>query len=319
MSNHLQTLLSANDPTPRIYTVQQAFGLPSQMKIPGFAPGYPLVPEKSPAFVWQPALVKDLIEWLLDPSPDPLWITGPTGCGKTELLVQLGATLNLPTVVVSAKKSTEPDDILGRIRLHNGSTVFEPGVLLRAYAKGYFILFDEIDGYPPDVMLACHRILEKKPVVLDSGEIIQPAARVLLAATANTRGDGEGGEIYTATSIFNLATLNRFEKWVMDYYPPEIETRIIQTALPELNEQAITCMVKSAKDIRIAFEQGSCPGPISTRDLIRWGRKLLLSAQRTDVKPLYHAFDKAFGNGLNKHVRAALHKILQSHFSVPAP
>ncbi len=48
-----------------------------------------------------------------------------------------------------------------------------------------------------------------------------------------------------------------------------------------------------------AYDQGHCPGPISVRDLIRWGRKLAICGHRTDVKPIYHAFDKAFGNGVN--------------------
>lgn len=312
-------LLQEKDPVPASITIQEAFGLPSQMTIQGFTPGHPLAPERNPNYVWSAPLVKDIIEWLAAPVPDPLWITGPTGCGKTEMLVQLGAALHLPTVIVSAKKSTELEDILGRISLRDGNTVFTPGALPLAYRKGFFIVFDEVDAYPPEVMMGCHRMLEKKPVVLDDGTIFLPAKRVLMAATANTRGDGEGGDLYTATNIFNLATLNRFEKWTMDYPAPEVEAAILKRRLPTLDDRVIDAMLKTAKDIRVSHEQGHCPGPISVRDLIRWGARLLISANRTDVKPVYHSFDKAFGNGVNRHVRSALHKIVQSHFNVPAP
>ena len=315
----LTTLLNAPEPTPKTYRVEEVFGFPSQMTLPGFAPGHPLVPLPNPHFVWSPGLAKDFIEWVNDPQPDPLWLTGPTGCGKTEVLKQIFACLHIPTVIVSAKKSTEPDDILGRIQLVDGNTIFTPGPLLWAYAKGYAIVFDEIDGYNPEVLMACHRLLERAPVTLDDGTVVVPARRGFMAATANTRGDGQGGDLYTGTSVFNLATLNRFEKWEMGYPPPEVEAAILARTLPQLDAGVVQAMVKVAGDVRVAFESGHCPGPLSLRDLIRWGRKLTLGSQRRDVPPLYHAFDKAFGNGVERPVRAMLHKLVQTHFSVPAP
>ncbi|MBN2644367.1 AAA family ATPase [Trichloromonas sp.] len=315
----LTHLFSAPEPLATTYSVQEIFGFASQMPLPGFKPGHPLVPQALETYVWSPELAKDCIEWLCDPEPEPLWVSGPTGCGKTEALKQLFAKLHMPTVIVSAKKSTEPDDILGRVQLVNGNTVFTPGPLLEAYARGYALLFDEIDGYNPEVMMACHRLLEKAPVTLDDGTVITPANRILMAATANTRGDGQGGDIYAATSVFNLATLNRFEKWSLDYPAAKIEEQILSGALPQLDEKVISAMVKVAADIRTSYRQGSCPGPISIRDLKRWGRKLLLGAQRTDVPVVYHAFDKAFGHGVDEHVRAMLHKLIQTHFNIPAP
>ncbi len=315
----LTNLLSAPEPIPTTYTVKEIFGFPSQMPLPGYKPGHPLVPQALDNYVWSPGLAKDCIEWLCDPDPEPLWVSGPTGCGKTEALKQLFAKLHIPAVIVSAKKSTEPDDILGRVQLVNGNTVFTPGPLLEAYARGYAVVFDEIDGYNPEVMMASHRLLEKAPITLDDGTIITPASRILMAATANTRGDGQGGDVYAATSVFNLATLNRFEKWRMDYPVPDVEEQILSGALPSLDDKAITAMVKVAADIRISYQQGSCPGPISIRDLKRWGRKLLLGANRTDVPVVYHAFDKAFGHGVDEHVRAMLHKLIQTHFNIPAP
>jgi cobaltochelatase CobS len=78
-------------------------------------------------------------------------------------------------------------------------------------------------------------------------------------------------------------------------------------------------MVKTAADIRAAYRDGNCPGPISIRDLLRWGRKLVQSWARNDVPPLYHSFDKAFGNGVDPHVRAMLHTLVQTNFGVASP
>jgi cobaltochelatase CobS len=141
-----------------------------------------------------------------------------------------------------------------------------------------------------------------------------------MAATANTRGDGQGGELYTATNIFNLASMNRFEKWEMTYPPADVEEKILENSFSGKLQSNITkAMVKTAIDIRRAYFDGNCPGPISVRDLLRWGRKLIQAWNRKDVPPLYHAFDKAFGNGVDPHVRAMLHTLIQTNFGVPAP
>ena len=305
---------------PATYTAQEVFGFPSQLQLSGFVAGHPLVPRATPGYVWDAGIAKDFIEWLTEPNPDPLWISGPTGCGKTDALKNIFAALHIPTVIVSAKSSTEPDDILGRVQLRNGDTVFVPGNLLLAYEQGYAIIFDEIDGYSPEVIMACHRLLERATVTLDDGTAIEPAAHIYMAATANTRGDGHGGDLYTATNIFNLASLNRFEKWEMTYPSAEVEERILEYQFSgKLQSNVMTAMVKTAADIRRAYLDGNCPGPISLRDLLRWGRKLIQAWNRQDVTPLYHSFDKAFGNGVDPHVRAMLHTLIQTNFGVPAP
>ncbi|MDY0186152.1 MAG: AAA family ATPase [Desulfuromonadaceae bacterium] len=150
----LNALMAQIQPQSCTYSVKEVLGIPSNMQLPGFSPGHPLVPQQSRDYIWDESLARDFIEWLSEAQPEPLWISGPTGCGKTEALKNLFAALHVPTVLVSAKKSTEPDDILGRVQLVNGNTVFVPGPLLDAYARGYAIIFDEIDGYNPEVMMA---------------------------------------------------------------------------------------------------------------------------------------------------------------------
>ena len=279
---------------PTTYTVQEVFGFSSQLRLAGFVPGHPLVPKTTPGYVWEAGTARDFVEWLTEVNPDPLWISGPTGCGKTDSLKNVFAALHIPTVIVSAKSSTEPDDILGRVQLRNGNTVFVPGDLLRAYEKGYAIIFDEIDAYNPEVLMACHRLLERAIVTLDDGTVIKPAARIYMAATANTRGDGQGGDVYTATNIFNLASLNRFEKWCMTYPSTRVEEQILENAFSvKLPSTIIKALVKTAVDIRRAYLDGNCPGPISVRDLLRWGRKLIQAWNRKDVIPIYHSRSKS--------------------------
>lgn len=305
---------------PKEMTVKEIFGFNSQIKIMGYEPGHPLVPEKTKGYVWDKNLVKDAIEWLTEENPDPVWLSGATGCGKTAFFQNLFANLNWPTIIVSAKSSTEPDDLLGRIHLVNGNTVFVPGELIKAYEQGFAIVFDEVDSYPPECMMACHRMLERKVVALDNGSIINPASRIYMAATANTRGDGQGNDQYISTNIFNLASLNRFEKWEMGYPEAMVEEQILKNEFGvNLDDSIVKAMVATAADIRLAYNQGSCPGPISIRDLLRWGRKLIQAWNRKDVSPIYHSFNKSFGNGVDVYVRQMLWTLIESRFNVKCP
>ncbi|MBN2645928.1 MAG: AAA family ATPase [Desulfuromonadaceae bacterium] len=305
-------------PQRRDYGVDEVFGLNSRMSVPGYEPGHPHVPNAEP-YIWSDSLARDCIEWLLDPHADPLWISGPAGCGKSACLKSLFSALNVPTVIVSAKADTEPDDILGRTQLVDGSTRFIPGPLLRAYALGYAILFDEIDAFNPETLMACHRLLERETVTLQDGRQIVPSPLVRLAATANTRGDGQGQDLYTGTRVVNGATLNRFEKWHMHYPDPDLEREILLKQLPGFDATVATAMVRTAEDIRKAYEQGHCPMPISLRDLMRWGKRLITGGRRSDVQPVYHGFDKAFGFGVEPCVRRMLHKCIETHFAIAAP
>jgi cobaltochelatase CobS len=233
--------------------------------------------------------------------------------------VQLAAGLNAPMSIFSGRRDAEPSEVMGKTHLVNGSTKFVRGPVIDIYEKGGVILFDEIEANSPETILAMHRLLERKPLFLEDGSVVYPAQRVLIIATGNTRGDGDGSECDTGTSVVNKASLNRFEKWTLPYPEPPVLENILSTHLANMDSGAIKAMVKVSVDVNTAYMQGSCPDALSIRDLIRWGKKLTLSAARTDISPVYHSFDKAFGNGVDCYVRTMLHKFVQTHFNVPAP
>jgi cobaltochelatase CobS len=314
------TVSSINNLIPKKMTVQDAFGFNSQIEIDGFEPGHPYVPEKIKGFVWDKTLTRDIIEWLKEDNPDPIFLSGPTGCGKTSMGQNLFAAINMPAITITGTSSMEPDDIFTRMVLENGNTIIVKQMLLTAYEQGWGIIADEMDSWPPEVVLAMHRMWERQPITLIDGTIVKPAAKNLMIATANTRGDGQGNDVYVATNILNLASLNRFEKWHLDYPSHDIEVQILKNEFcANLTDDILNFMIKTAKDIRVAYQQGNCPGPISIRDLLRWGRKLIAAWNRKDVPPIYHSFDKAFGNGVDVYVRQMLHTLIHSHFGVAPP
>ena len=316
MSNHpIETTMS---------TLGEVFGNASKMPIPAFIPGHPDVPVKNPLFVWTSMLIRDLSEWINDPAADPLLLTGPTGCGKTEALLQFFSGINQPTIVISCNRSMEPDEFWGGKELvdsGNGTptTEYRRSGLMDAYANGYAIIFDENDALTAPAALALHRLLERANIALPNGDVVKCHPSTRVCATANTRGDGDTMGRFAGANQLNSATMNRYLILDCDYPPAEVETQIIERALPEVPRVSIDCIVKVAIDIRTAYEQGDSPTTMSIRDMLRWARCLFAGSKRPDVSPIYHAFNKAVGNRCDAECREVLHRIIKHHFGVECP
>ena len=73
----------------------------------------------------------------------PVWITGPTGNGKSTMVEQVCAKLGRKFVRVNFTTETSEDDLIGGIRLENGDTVFHDGPVVAALRTGAVLLLDE--------------------------------------------------------------------------------------------------------------------------------------------------------------------------------
>ena len=84
------------------FVVAETFGVkaPRGLTVEGFAdPTHPQIPVKRP-YVFREHL-RDVLAFLADPAGDGLLLTGPTGAGKTSLVLQVAARLNWPVQEVT--------------------------------------------------------------------------------------------------------------------------------------------------------------------------------------------------------------------------
>ena len=116
---------------PAFYELNETFGLQSEAMVllEGFAEtGHPSVPARKP-YVFNGATLGPLMAFLDNPQGDGIYLTGPTGCGKTSLVCQVAARLHWPVQMVPVHGRLELDDLLGQRVLENGNTPYQYGPL----------------------------------------------------------------------------------------------------------------------------------------------------------------------------------------------
>ena len=105
---------SKGKPMPMTFTScipAQNFGLASETTIPGFQPLQlsPPAPAQcvavDPCHVFEESFLEDFVLWWTwHDTRTPLYIAGPTGCGKTTSVLQFLARVNVPVISVTCSR-----------------------------------------------------------------------------------------------------------------------------------------------------------------------------------------------------------------------
>jgi MoxR-like ATPase len=207
----------------------------------------------------------------------PVFVTGPTGNGKTLTVEQVCALEKREYIRCNITLETDEDDLLGGFRLKNGETIFELGPVVIAMLRGAVLLLDEIDLASPKIM-CLQPILEGKPITLKKlGVTIAPAPGFTIFATANTKGRGSDDGKYVGTGLLNEAFLERFPITVEQEYPSiTIEKKILAKTFEATTGSApdavhlvfFDTLARWAEAIRTTFAEGGIEDLISTRRLV---------------------------------------------------
>ena len=201
----------------------------------------------------------------------PIYISGPSGNGKTMMVEQVCANAKREYVRAQISPETDEDDLIGGFRLINGETVFQKGPVIKAMEKGAILLIDEIDRATNKIM-CLQGVLEGNPVLLKkTGEVIKPAPGFNVIATANTKGRGSDDGRYTAASIIDDAFLERFVAAIDQPFPnPQVEEKIVMAHMlkyDSVDEDFLKKLVAWSNVIRKTFEADGVDEVISTRRL----------------------------------------------------
>lgn len=298
-------------------------GIPKGVSVKGYDAPNEFTPKVDPNYRFRRALLSDFLAWMKEGRGETLYIAGPTGCGKSSLVSQVAAKLNLPLQRVSAHSRLEFPELVGSHTIVGGSMQFCYGPLARAMKEGHLFLLDEFDLLDPGTAAGLNGVLEGAPLVIpeNGGEVIPPHPEFRFVATGNTAGNGDETGMYQGTVRQNLALMDR--GWILQFgYPePSEEEEILGKAVPDLPKLVRSRMVEIANEVRNLFtgsdeNPGSIEVTLSTRSLVRWGRLAWFyrAIASSGVNPFLHALDRAVAFRAEPATRRALHELVQRHF-----
>lgn len=266
---------------------------------------------------WMPGL-REMDEWELlaigIQDKHPVYLHGPTGCGKSVRALELASALNQPCVRFQGTQQAKESTIIGKTDLvvdeESGEQVtrWTDGLLPKCMRNGWWILVDEFTALPPGILFAFQAVLEGNQLMLPSGEVVTPHEHFRIIATDNTAGRGDDSGLYAGTHVMNEATMDRFGIVIASDYPePEHEARILVTkgdVDPKVAEKMVAC----ANKVREAAANETCFCTFSLRRLIAWAR---LTTRLGDVRK---ASAPAVLNKLSKEDSEFVDSIIQRYF-----
>lgn len=226
-------------------------------------------------------------------------LTGPTGCGKTQLIRALAAFGNHPLIRFNCDGETRVSHLRGQQRPASEAGVltlkFSEGAMVKAMRRGYWVLLDEIDMMLPSVAGVMQPILEegnRRIFVPETGESIPAHPHFRLFATGNTLGYRTLARAkHAGTNPVNDAFLDRFGMVIAcDYPSEEEEVRRIKVNCPHVDKMYVAAIAKTADKLRT---DDSFRSDFSTRRCVQWAR--LCHEYHPDPRTILRAFDVAVG------------------------
>ncbi|AMQ65923.1 porphyrin biosynthetic protein [Stenotrophomonas phage vB_SmaS-DLP_6] len=237
-----------------------------------------LIPEVNSTFV-PFGHFKDVVSIIESQIFYPVFITGLSGNGKSEMVEQACARLKRNYIRVNITEETDEDDLIGGNTLIDNNIIFREGPVLTAMRTGSILLLDEVDLNATKI-LCLQSIMEGKPYFnKKTGEHIHPTAGFNIFATANTKGRGSDSGRFIGTKMMNEAFLERFPITLEQDYPSAaVEKKILLRNFNVLgvnNEDAVKFtenLVRWSEAIRKSFFEGAVDDVISTRRLVAIAR-----------------------------------------------
>jgi cobaltochelatase CobS len=260
-------------------SVQQTFGLDSDMQVPAFSQPSEHVPDVDEAYRFDHDTTLSILAGFA--YNRRVMIQGYHGTGKSTHIEQVAARLNWPCIRVNLDSHISRIDLIGKdaIVLREGKQVTEyrEGLLPWALQHPTALVFDEYDAGRPDVMFVIQRVLEVegKLTLLDQNKVLRPHPAFRLFSTANTIGLGDTSGLYHGTQQINQGQMDRWNiVATLNYLPHDDEVNIVLAKASSYDtdegRKTISAMVALADLTRSGFIAGDISTVMSPRTVITW-------------------------------------------------
>jgi len=253
-----------------------------------------------------------------------VWLTGPTGCGKTTMLELVARKNRMHYFRCSVRTGIEDHNIVGEKTLEHSEkdgqvvVAFIRKVLLRAMTQGLgpsgkiyrysasnpktwpgLLVLEEADSIEPTLAFLFHEVLEppvksgkfrrrRFTVDQDRGQVLLAHPGFRIAACANTKGRGALEQVDTmfgGTQEQNAAFLNRFTSmWELGYHI-EGEASLVKELIGDT--PAAKKLIEFRNGVREVIRTESMRCFFTTRDLEEICEKFVYVCQRFSYTPVY--------------------------------
>ncbi|XP_034264874.1 midasin [Pantherophis guttatus] len=238
--------------------------------------------------------LKDIVR-VVSAGTYPVLIQGDTSVGKTSLIRWLAAASGNHCVRINNHEHTDIQEYIGCYTSDiSGKLIFKEGVLIDAMRKGYWIILDELNLAPTDVLEALNRLLDdnRELFITETQETIKAHPRFMLFATQNPPG------LYGGRKVLSRAFRNRFVELHFDELPSTELENILHKRC-QLPPSYCSKLIKVMLELQ-SYRRGSSVfagkhGFITLRDLFRWAERYRLAEQTVkDYDWLQHLANDGF-------------------------
>ena len=223
-------------------------------------------------FVLVPSTMSNLrrIARAIASGPWPLLLEGPTSAGKTTLVEYIGARCGHRVVRINNHEHTDIQEYTGGFAADStGALKFVDGILVQALRLGYWVILDELNLAPSEVLEALNRLLDdnRELYIPEINETIKPHERFRLFATQNPSG------AYGGRKPLSRAFRNRFVEIQINDIPSYEMITILEKrcGCPPSHAKCLVEVMDSLRQLR--SKSGvflGKDGLITPRDLLRW-------------------------------------------------
>lgn len=228
--------------------------------------------EAQPHYIITPFVERNLLNLVRAASTRkfPVLLQGPTSSGKTSMVEYLAKLSGNKFVRVNNHEHTDLQEYLGTYQAGpDGHVSFQEGVLVQALKNGSWIILDELNLAPTEVLEALNRLLDdnRELLIPETQQIVRPHKNFMLFATQNPPG------IYGGRKMLSRAFRSRFLELHFDNIP-EDELETILRGRSQIAPPFCTKIVATYKRLSLLrqterlFEQKN--SFITLRDMFRW-------------------------------------------------
>ena len=230
---------------------------------------------EQPHYILTPFVERNLLNLVRATSTRrfPILLQGPTSSGKTSMIEYLANVSGNKFLRINNHEHTDIQEYLGTyVSGLDGSLQYQEGILVRALREGSWIVLDELNLAPSDVLEALNRLLDdnKELRLPETQEIIRPHANFMLFATQNPPG------MYGGRKILSRAFRNRFLELHFDDLPEE-DLEIILRERCRIAPSFCTRIVAVYRKLSLIRQRGRLfeqKNSFATlRDLFRWASR----------------------------------------------